>query len=562
MTQTKARCFLLVLLILAAQAGAQVHNSVSLDHDSYALIEMGVIRGIITPLPSVKPWSRQYVREKLWEMLDDPADKLSSKERDTIAGVLASFDRENGFDLQHGRYRTEGNIYTLETGLGWESDFSVSAPNTSLASTNTAQIYAAGDIVNSISWNLAAMGELLYIGRTQQGALPWVTHDITSFFPYTYGKQWDRGVLSLRSPDAYSGWPDDAALAYDYEFELNGEFFNRLLQLRLGRIRRDWGPEENGISLFMNSRARPSLAFEGMVSPLSWMNILIFSGAVEYFRENEEWPQNPLYNNLLTAARFEFDPWNFFHFDIGASATVIGRPNTGFFSNLELRIPGMLKIWGSLFVDQLDSLSGNFNYKSNNNYAYQAGFKTNIYWLPLAFFSLRYTKVEPFCYTHEFDENNGAWIPSVRAYVNGGESLGYYLPPNSDEFFLRFESMLFPEIKAHIQFQMIRHGVDFGSERVYGSSLRDKLDNADSAKYFLMDGVYRWDNVIKLGGSCRLRASGVPISVYAETGVAITSYTINGTAGPGNEADYETLNNDMYSAGNRFIFSAGFRLFQ
>ena len=557
MAQKKARYILLILLVVAARAGAQGNNSVPLDHHAYILIEMGVIRGIITPPPLAKPWPLWTVREKLWEMIDDTSRALSSQEVDSVAGVLASFDREEG------RYRNTGDNYTLEMGLGWESNFSFAAPQTTAASTNTARLYFAGDAAkfkNSISWNMTVLGELLYIGRTRQGEDPRFIYDVSSTFPYTCSKQWDGGVISL-SNGGYSGWPDDAALACSLEFEINVASSNRLLQLRLGRIRRDWGPEENGLSLFMNANSRPFFALEGMVAPFPWLNISFLNGATEYFREDARWPENPPFSNLLSAAQLALDPWKFLHFDIGVSAIPKGQSNTGFLSNLELRAPGLLKIWGSLFVDHLDSLSESFNYRNGNNYAYQAGIKTNIHWLPLAVFSLRYTKVEPFCYTHTYDLSNGEWIPSVNAFVNGGESLGYYMPPNSDEFLLRFESILFPEIMSHIQFQMLRHGTDFGSGAVNGSSLRDKLVNANSAKYFLMDGVYRWESVIKLGGSLKLRAAGLPFLVYVETGMAITRYTINGIAGSGNEADYETLSSEMYRAGNRFIFSAGFKLF-
>jgi hypothetical protein len=108
---------------------------------------------------------------------------------------------------------------------------------------------------------------------------------------------------------------------------------------------------------------------------------------------------------------------------------------------------------------------------------------------------------------------------------------------------------------------MIRHGADYGYGAVPGSSLYDVLDDGNSAKYFLMDGVYQWDNVIKLGGSCNLKTTGIPLAIFAETGLIVTNYTINGDAGIGNEADYETLNDAVYRARTGFLFSIGFRVF-
>lgn len=149
----------------------------------------------------------------------------------------------------------------------------------------------------------------------------------------------------------------------------------------------------------------------------------------------------------------------------------------------------------------------------------------------------------------------------MSAFVSGGESLGYYLPPNSDEFLLRLESILLPDLKAFIQFQMIRHGVDYGESLMDGSSLTGKLNNPQSPKRFLEDGVYRWNSVIKLGGSFKFMAGIIPLSIYAEAGYVSTNFTINGNTGIGNEPDADLFNSSIYRSGNSFIFSVGFRLF-
>ena len=344
--------------------------------------------------------------------------------------------------------------------------------------------------------------------------------------------------------------------------EFNGTFLDEQLQLRVGRIRRDWGPQANGVSLYMNAQARPFTAIEGTYSPFTWLNFSLMNGALEYYRGDSQWPDDAPFVNMISMAQVEFNPLRLLHFGLGGSAVWLNQVNTAFFANLELRLPGIVKIWGSLFADQLDSLVDNFNYMNSNNYAYQAGLKVLVHWLPFASFTLRYTKVEPYCYTSSYDRHEGLSIPSPSAFASGGESLGYYMPPNSDELLLRFESRPFPEIKAYVQFQMMRHGADFGYGAVPGSSLSDKLtDDSPINKYFLMDGVYRWDNVFKFGGSCSFRAGAIPLSVYAEMGFIGTSFTINGTAGVGNEGEYEKLNDDVYKARNGFIFSVGFKVF-
>ena len=533
--KSKNRFCLPLLFFIAAYSGAQEFNAVPLDHAAYDIIAMGVIKGIILPPPSAKPWSLRTVREKLQEMLDDPAQleqrgqALSENEVDIIISTIDSFERRNGFDLQAARVRLENDNGTFEAGIGIESNVSLEAPDTSCVKIDALRLYTGGDIVHWVSWNLAVLGEK-YL---------------------------------------FSSNPSDISFDYGVEGALNFRLADQRLQLRLGRIRRDWGHGSNGTSLFMNAHAHPFAAFEGTVLPLPWMNISVLTGVLEQNREKKqlpeysdrdnhlqrEWssisspPDKPI-SNVLSAARIEFSLLRYFRFDMGAAATWLDNPNAAFFSSLELRWHGLFSLWGSIFIDRLDISAQDFTMINSNSYAYQVGIRANVQWLPFSSLSLRYSKVEPYCY--------GAYLDS--AFVSDGKSLGYYQPPNSDELLMRFESIIIPAIKAYTQFQMIRHGADYGYGAVGGSSLHDKLSSANYIKYFLMDGVYQWDNVIKAGGTFMINAGKVPLVLYAEAGYVMTRFTINGTAESGNEADYEKLDNSVYRSGDRFIFSAGVRL--
>jgi hypothetical protein len=550
------KCFLALLLILASRSWAQEYNSVPLDHPAYELIATGVIQGIIIPPPEAKPWSIHTIKEKLGEMLGASREIVNSKEQEAILQALDSLERKDGLDLLDGRYHMTGGNFTFEVGVGWESRFSVGTHGASITSINMAKVYAGGDIGDSISWNVATMGGFLYIAREKWGLPEEQMYTVPSFFPYTFSKQWDGGVVSLKQTGAYAGWPDNPSLAGAFEAEINGSFLDRRILLRLGRMRRDWGYRSSEDSLFFNS-TRPFTAFEGIFQPLSWLSINFLSGALERFRENAWYPEevtasdNPFTNMLLAGqARVNF---RYFGMGLGGAAVLIKQPNAAFFADLEVRIPGLFTLWGSFFLDSLNKSLKNFTKTNGNNYAYQVGIKPTIYWLPLSSFTLRYTKIEPYCYA-------GKQISS--SFMSGGESLGYYLPPNSDEVLLRFEAILIPEIKIHVQFQMMRHGADFGTLAVPGSSPYDTLTNIRyERKFFLKDGAYQWDNTIKLGASFDLKSSGVPILVFAETGLVFTNFTKNGDAGVGNEANNESFNDSIYRPGTKFIFSVGFCVF-
>lgn len=565
MKQTKTLCFFSVLLLLAAAIGAQQFNSVPLGHEAYDLIEMGSLRGMITPPPFARPWPEYAVKEKLRSMLDASAGILSPWEQKIISSVLDSFNRKNGFDYKQGRYRgvSASGTVTFEAGLNWESIFLLKAPDAAVGSVNMAGLYASGDIGNFISWNCNILGGFLYIERENPGlhehsdSSLWTVKAIPSSFPYAFTKQWDGDVLAPANAGSYTAWPDEFSFAYGFMPEVNAVFFDRRLELRLGRLRRDWGPAASGSSLVMNAQARPFTALEGTLSPLPWLDISFLNGGLEYFREDDQWPNQGPFKNMFSLAQVEFTTGKYFYFDVGGSAIWPKQPNLAFHADLEFRLPNVLKIWGSLFIDRIESFSDNFLVLDSNAFAYQGGLKALVNWLPLAAFTLRYTKIEPYCYTNA--NSGGGWFPSDSAYSSGGEPVGFYLPPNSDELMVRLESMLVPRMQAHIQYQIIRHGVDYGYGAVDGSSLRDSPGDANSTKYFLMDGVYQWNNVFKMGGAYRFKA--IPFAVYAEAGVVIKRFTINGSAGIGNEGDYETLDDDVYRPGTDFVFSLGFKLF-
>jgi hypothetical protein len=268
-SHVKKNIFPVLLLFIPALLPAQEFNSVPLSHAAYELIETASMFGICDLPPSAKPWSEQTVKDLLRQIANDPYQILTAKEIETAGYVLKSFDRNSGLDLKRGKFRSEGENLTFETGLGWESDFSVEAPGGSISTVNFAKIFTAGDFGKFFSWNVAAQGGFIYIEQEERQRQDRPVYFVPSAFPYSQDKQWDGGAISLSDHGAYPAHPGDPALAGGFQAEINGVFFDNMLQLRLGRVRRDWG-RQMGTSLFMNARARPFFALEGTVAPLSW----------------------------------------------------------------------------------------------------------------------------------------------------------------------------------------------------------------------------------------------------------------------------------------------------
>jgi hypothetical protein len=608
---------------LVYTAEAQQFNSVPLDHEAYGIIDNAALRGIIQKPHSARPWQETTVKRLLRDILGAEPGLRSQAERDIVSALLSGFDRKPGLDLERGAYYQEHPLkgdshYSLDTGLSWESNFNVSGSGT-IGTVNMGTVYLDGDIGNYLSYDFKIRGGILKIDRDKLGdrpnppyrdpkesfeELPPETPDPTlrgsspvyalpAYFPYSFSKPWEAAVFKPGNLDSYGDWPDSVAFGYELISEIGTSLIDNRLQFRFGRMRRDWGPGENGASLFLNSQARPFVAVEGSAAPLDWVYFSFLTGALEYQKFSNQWSDATPFQNLFSLAMLEFNIKEYVHFDFG-SATVWPKrfelgyifpvnsnffyqnnvgdfDNLGLFANLEGRWPGVGKVWVSLFVDEANFTLSPFLNLDREMYAFQGGAKINIPWIPFASVSLRYTKVEPYCYTHEYTST--PWNPALidTSYSNNGESLGYYLPPNSDEILLRLESMFLPGTKAYFQYQLIRHGAEYGYGRVDGSSLGDKIvKDENTMKYFLRDGVYEWDNVIKAGGSYSLRGFKVPVSLYAEAGLVLTQFSkadVNYTRGPDHkdqrrgEGAYSFISDDTYKSGTGFILSLGFKVF-
>jgi hypothetical protein len=115
---------------------------------------------------------------------------------------------------------------------------------------------------------------------------------------------------------------------------------------------------------------------------------------------------------------------------------------------------------------------------------------------------------------------------------------------------------------------MIRHGADYGSAAVDGSSFLSELDPKGRSekpvlrKYFLRDGAYQWMHIVKIGASHSFAGAKVPLQVFCEAG-AVFSYFTNseGDANSGSPSAYSMIDTAEYPRANYFVASVGLRLF-
>ncbi|MCQ2573061.1 MAG: hypothetical protein MJ182_04115 [Treponema sp.] len=418
-----------------------------------------------------------------------------------------------------------------------------------------------------------------------------------SVFPYSYKKFWDGNIFLLQnlSASGTEGWADGIGLGFGMNGEMRTSFFDNRIELSFGRNSREWGGMESGSSLILNEKARPFLAGELLVRPLKWLSFSSLTGVLEfpnqdYINEvtgdNFQDQDSFYYQNAYSVTMLDVD-FDYFHFDFGSAVVwpkrfeigylfplidnVVYQDNIGdndnlcLFTDIMLRKPGLGKIWISGYLDEMPKVNPlNMFDKTRYMFAIQAGGKVVIPWLPFASLSLRYSKVEPYCYTHH-SINYTPWYSHYisEPYTNNGYSLGYYLDPNSDEINLRFEASPYSNLFAFFQYQLIRHGVDFGSRAIPGSNLYSELPprgRDDLYKYFLKDGCYEWSHILSLGGSYDMRKFDLPLKFNFSAGY-IFDYFTDTDSPVGVKGSYHKVNTNEYKDSSGVIISLGFTAF-
>ncbi len=626
-------CFLLSVALLLPLA-AQSHTAVPVDNPVYYVIEQAQLKGLCPVLSEAKPYSQHKIKGIINTILSAEAElpwaALSSAERAILRDTLASFEKTEGWNWLKGEtyqeHTTESGItMTFNAGASWQSvasgsyeflgkDFVWGTDNWGIA-------FASGDMGSKFSWYIDAGGGLMKAPRQELGtAYPFyegfengdidqarkdqnVPYTVFSepipFFPYTFQKHWDGSIFKAEniSSSGFYDWPEGIAFGYQLNGEMAASFLDDAIFVRAGRLQREWAAGTTGSSLVLNAAARPFFGIEANFEPFSWLRLATLTGILEYYNQKGISISSATFQNAFSITMVEANYKNYLQFSLGSSAIFPKRFELGYsfpllsqffyqnnvgdfdnmslFATLILQYPGIGKIWGSAFVDEIDLTSPELFNQDRMMYALQVGASAPIPIPKLAFsnISIQYTKLEPYVYTHQLVKTPWyeAWMEE--AYVNNGVSLGYYLPPNSDELKIRFDSSLIGGgvFRFHAQYQMVRHGAEYGSRAVDGSGLNSTLDTTGRNdkegkpmlwKHFLHDGAYQWQHIFKVGGEFNMQGLNVPLSLFLDTGVVYSYYTdISGKPNSAVRYDIHKINTSEYPTETRFITTVGFKLY-
>jgi len=627
---SKKVCFFVYALVLTIHVflGAQTQLAVPLGDPVYYVIEQAQMRGLYRFLPGAKPYSRAMVLSIVEEILKSDGTgkygKLTEGERGILEQYLTRFGpNKNGIDMMRGAYSLDhiwNDIYfSGELGFGLNMAFAggyyPDEENSYWATDSMLSISFKGDLGRNTSYGLTLNGGVFRSPRKELGEYhtyykdfnnggegpysdaPWYKDEIITtysepkaFFPYTYKKNWDGSVWFTTdvSNSGHEGWPQELSIGYSMIPELAGTFLNGHVSYRIARLDREWGGMTNNGSLILNQSAQPFLAGEVTFTPFEWFSFSSLTGVLEYNNTNGIKNSAAASQNAFSIVMLEGNYKNYFHFDIGSSVVwpkrfelgyifpladnFLYQNNIGDFDNMALflnfqgQYPGFGKLWASLFLDEANP-EGNFFEKSREMYAYQVGASVQIPGLAFSSITAGYTKVEPYTYTHT--RESVPWYSNYMetSYTNNGISLGHYIPPNSDEILVRFDTMATLRSIIRLQYQLIRHGADFGDRAVGGSSLLSELDPSGRSdkinlrKYFLHDGAYQWMHIIKLNGEYSLSGFKVPVKVFCELGGVYSYFTdIEGDVNSGYKP-YSVINTPVYPHSLSLIGVLGVTIF-
>lgn len=386
-----------------------------------------------------------------------------------------------------------------------------------------------------------------------------------AYLPYSYKKPWSGQFYFAKNMNAagLEGWATSFGMGFSIDGEIRGSLLNNHIILGAGRFDREIAAMDNGSSLVLNAKAYPFMAVDAQFKLFDSFKFYSLTGILEYpnqdyinegalnkFGESGNNDDSFYYQNAFSVNMIELDLKRL-HLDFGSSVIWPKRFELGYafplanyveyqnhigdcdnlalFGDFKYTIADVGSLWFSVYLDEINGLNNNPFIATRAMFAYQGGVKYVIPKLPFASLSFRYTKIEPYCYTHH-SINYAPWYNHYicENYSNNGESLGYYLPPNSDEFLLQFKCQPKKGINAGASYQLIRHGADYGSQQVPGSNIYSELSNVNRSelkKYFLHDGAYNWIHILSAGGKVSLN-SKVPVSFYGNLGIMFSYFTV------------------------------------
>ncbi|MGL4982712.1 MAG: hypothetical protein ACRC4W_07685 [Treponemataceae bacterium] len=515
---------ILILVLGSTFTFAQQHLSVPLSDPVYQILDNALIKNYVSHLSGKKPYSVSIVLDALNEIKDNP--RLSPQEKILILDTITRFEpKTESVWYKDGKYRYSNAekedrkfLNNIEVGGMFDISAGVNFNELALSTEIWLLLYLRGDLSDYFSYNI-------------NGSLGVTKTDLKTYSPHTFTQSWDGYRYTLKGFN-FIGLGSDAAFAAQFKPEFSLSLWDNKFGLNFSRTRRDWGFADG--NLMLSETARPFMAVDFHLNPVNWFNLSFITGTTEFRRDNDIKQDAWAFQNNYSAASFDFYIGKWVHLGITSSAVWAKRAEFGYLNpgmfmffyqnmigdfdnmqiglNLGVNIPKYARLYFSFFLNEISFEVEDFLHAPRNIFALQAGAKIALPNIPFSTLILQYTKLEPYMYTHAPTDVPWYSHPVNTKYLNHGESIGYYLPPNSDEIKIKFESAPFWFLTSSVSYKMIRHGVSAA-----GSTYEEEWEYSTMPrKDFLKDGVYEWIHSLTFNAEYNMKAVDLPFYVGAE----------------------------------------------
>ena len=460
----KKSLLLTILLIIPLLVFGKSFHSVPFDSEAYRIIDIAENRGIIQPQNEVRPYDLDTVVTLLNVI---SSSDISEGERDTINRILDDFEFTYGYRetktfsdvLSSGSISFSGSnpmkiggVATTTQIVGKNEDGKI------FDSRNGVMAYVRGDIADVLSYDLNFKVNFDRI-------------DPNAFLPTELLYTTEGFYLNpFEGGDRLENLPDGRFFLGIEAFPELATKIKDIVSVRIGAVKRDWGPGMGNIAL--SESARVMDGFEFTLTPTSWFSYSVMTASLGLASletvNGIPWPSENMdnktgaYFNNFNIHRVEIGPFSGFKFSIWESVVwrkrfelaylnplaiyMFSQNSLGDYDNMlagfdvSYTIPGVGTIYGALSFDELNSVKKVFSCP-RNMLAYQIGGKFPI---PVASFSLlqlQATYIPAFYGAHYAAEK--ALFDGVKyttAYVNKGQNIGYPVNPDTLEFLMSFET--------------------------------------------------------------------------------------------------------------------------
>ena len=538
-------------LLLSTGLWGETFLSVDLEQPVYLLLEMAEMKGIISHLTQVRPYSRSQVL-RLLEEINQHENSLTTIERDILHKELEKYRPRNREIsvwniIQNGKVHLNNEpeaLFPMAFGSRFDFEFRTDLNAGNIHSTNMMEWFMQGDVSRFLSYDI----------RVGVGV-----NDITidAFAPFDYTKVAD-GYYIETSGLGGGGLSDGNGEGGSFNILINPElatsFLDNRLTLKWHRHRRDMGNGDGNLTV--SKTARPYDGIDFALRPAKWFNAYYsvgalgnwFDGSVGSADENldkvldpdelidqkmlttqlfelmlTDWLYLAVNNSIVWGKRFEISYLNPFLLPLLAQNLTGDHDNGSMEFSFAVKFPLGIKLYGSYFADEI-RVSENMFKDPAITFAFQAGIRWIIPKLPFTMASFQYTKIEPYTYTHyaqRYYFSDSTYYFDIN-WSNDSENLGYHLPPNSDEFLFKVQSLPYRNLSAYIQYQHIRHGDGIYEEGEMEGSIdsggiggeKAHAYNNTGEKDFLNDGIYEKIHIVTIGASYELEK--LPLSFEAD----------------------------------------------